>query len=139
MKSLSIKSIGWIIVSALIVIGIITVLAGGIILSNIDSVSSTWKKFQAGRSEKVRAVNALRRELGYGGLTKTIRTRLTQAKFPAGLCTPEQRIRKRIITVAYQRATTTKHLLLGAMVMLHIAVAIEVIRTHIQDAGKGKI
>lgn len=68
MKNLSIKTIGWIILPALIALGVITIVLGAIDLSNVQTVGTTWDKFQAGRSEKARAVNALRRELGYGGL-----------------------------------------------------------------------
>lgn len=55
-------------VAALVTIGVIVVAVGITVVTNVDTVSSTWERFQKGRSEKAHAINALRRELGYGGL-----------------------------------------------------------------------
>ena len=68
MRNLSIKNIGWVLVAALVTIGVIVVAVEITVVTNVDTVSSTWDRFQEGRSEKARAVNALRRELGYGGI-----------------------------------------------------------------------
>lgn len=65
---MSIKNIGWLLAAALVAIGLVVVVVGIIVATNVETVSTTWDRFEAGRSEKVRAVNALRRELGYGGL-----------------------------------------------------------------------
>ena len=52
----------------LAVTGALIVAAEFFTLSNVRDIESKWIAFQAGRSEKLRAVNTLRRELGYGGM-----------------------------------------------------------------------
>ena len=68
MKQLSLKAIALAFIVLLAATGALIVSAEYITLNNVRGIEAKWMTFQAGRSEKVRAVNALRRELGYGGI-----------------------------------------------------------------------
>ncbi|NQV54426.1 MAG: PAS domain S-box protein, partial [Rhodospirillales bacterium] len=68
MKNLSLKSAALAFIILLVTTGALIVVAGYVTLHNVRDIETKWSIFQAGRSEKVRAVNALRRELGYGGM-----------------------------------------------------------------------
>jgi methyl-accepting chemotaxis protein len=66
--NVSIKNLARSFVLTLMLVGGVSIIGELIIFTNISSVQKTWDKFELGRSEKVRALNALRREFGYGGM-----------------------------------------------------------------------
>lgn len=68
MKRPSLASIGWIIVSIILLTGIVFGAAQMMTMRNTATIRASWVQFDINRSEKRRAVNALRRELGFGGM-----------------------------------------------------------------------
>ncbi len=68
LKNLRITTIGWIFILVLVSVGIAFVAIETITIKNISKIETTWDRFEEGRSEKARALNALRREIGYGGM-----------------------------------------------------------------------
>lgn len=65
---MNLKTIALAFTLLLAVTGALIVAAEYFTLSNVRDIETKWIAFQAGRSEKLRAVNTLRRELGYGGM-----------------------------------------------------------------------
>jgi hypothetical protein len=65
---MNLKSIALAFTVLLAATGILIMAAEYVTLSNVRYIEKNWAAFQAGRSEKLRAVNTLRRELGYGGM-----------------------------------------------------------------------
>lgn len=68
LKAIRITTLGWVLVGALALVGLVVSAASFSTVSNISAVQSTWNEFEQGRSEKAQVLNALRREIGYGGM-----------------------------------------------------------------------
>jgi PAS domain S-box-containing protein len=68
LKNIRIKTIGWLFVIALVLGGGVLALSSSIVARNAASIQDNWHIFKEGQSEKIMALNALRREIGYGGM-----------------------------------------------------------------------
>jgi len=67
-KNIRIKTVGWLFALSMMLGGAVLVAASLIVDRNATSIQATWDVFKEGQSEKARALNALRREIGYGGM-----------------------------------------------------------------------
>ncbi|MAF50092.1 MAG: ATP-binding protein [Rhodospirillales bacterium] len=67
-KPLSIKATGWLFAGFIAAAGIAFGITSQIIEGNIEKVSGAWESFDQVHSDKLRLLNALHRELGYGGM-----------------------------------------------------------------------
>ncbi|HEC91041.1 MAG TPA: hybrid sensor histidine kinase/response regulator, partial [Alphaproteobacteria bacterium] len=68
LKNIKIKTIGRLFVLALVLGGGALVSSSVIVSRNAASIQNNWYIFKESQSEKARALNALRREIGYGGM-----------------------------------------------------------------------
>lgn len=68
LKNLHISTVSWVFVIILTVAGGAFIASSLVAVENASSIRAIWDEFQAGRSEKARALNLLRREIGYGGM-----------------------------------------------------------------------
>ena len=67
-KPLSIKATGWVFVGLMVMVGAVFGVTSEIALNNIEKISNAWKSFDQVHSDKLRLLNTLHRELGYGGM-----------------------------------------------------------------------
>ena len=65
---MKIKSAGLSIIIGVILLGIIIISASAISISNADNVNDIWLGFEEERNDRLRALNLLRSEIGYGGM-----------------------------------------------------------------------
>ncbi|MHA1597822.1 MAG: hypothetical protein ACTSV1_03795, partial [Alphaproteobacteria bacterium] len=68
LKNLRISTVSWIFVVVLMTSGVGFIASSIVAVENITDIRTIWDEFQAGRSEKARALNAVRKEIGYGGM-----------------------------------------------------------------------
>ena len=68
MKNAKIQTYGRVFVIALALVGGIHVTSALISVTNTSEIKASWETFELGRSEKARALSALRKEFGYGGM-----------------------------------------------------------------------
>ena len=68
MKNLSISGAALVFVVLSLLAGVALVTVAVLVLDDARNVQAVWQQFDSTRSEKSRALNALKRELGYGGL-----------------------------------------------------------------------
>ena len=68
MKNAKIKSLSRLFILALILLGAVSVTSALIAIKNTSTIQASWETFELGRSEKARALGALRKEIGYGGM-----------------------------------------------------------------------
>lgn len=67
LSNLRLSALGWIIAIILFGVALLFIAASVVTIDNIQTINTTWEKFEQTRSEKARALGALRREIGYGG------------------------------------------------------------------------
>jgi len=67
-KNAKIKSLSRLFILALILLGAVSVTSALIAIKNTSTIQASWETFELGRSEKARALGALRKEIGYGGM-----------------------------------------------------------------------
>ncbi|MBT5660417.1 MAG: response regulator, partial [Rhodospirillaceae bacterium] len=68
LKHLRIRTVAWGFIIALTIAGGLMATTSIITLEKVSLIETTWNIFEQGRSEKDRALNALRQSLGYGGM-----------------------------------------------------------------------
>ncbi|MBC8338589.1 MAG: PAS domain S-box protein [Alphaproteobacteria bacterium] len=68
LKHLKITTLGWLFVFLLILTGAFFTTTALVTVDRVSMIKTTWETFEEGRSEKARALNALNREIGYGGM-----------------------------------------------------------------------
>ncbi len=68
MRNAKIKSLSRLFVLALILLGAVSVSSALIAINSTSKIQASWETFELGRSEKARALGALRKETGYGGM-----------------------------------------------------------------------
>ncbi len=68
LKNLKLKTIGYLLIGALVLMGGSQIIGNQTSSANLQSIEKTWQRFDVSRSEKSRALIALYREIGYGGL-----------------------------------------------------------------------
>jgi diguanylate cyclase (GGDEF)-like protein/PAS domain S-box-containing protein len=68
LNSIKISSIGRLFVLGLIILGALVLFTSITVIHNTSTTESAWNLFEEAQSEKARALNKLRSELGYGGM-----------------------------------------------------------------------
>jgi len=68
LKHLRIQTVGWGFIITLVLAGGMIAISSIITLEKVSLIETTWNAFEQGRSEKARALNALRQSMGYGGM-----------------------------------------------------------------------
>ena len=76
---MSIKAAGWAFVWALLLSSGVLVVGATIVERNIQSIHFAWQEFEQSRSEKERTVNALRANLGYGGMIHRLKNAIIRS------------------------------------------------------------
>ncbi len=71
-EHIKIKTIGWLFVIGLVLLGALALIASLNISYKSTTVKASWNKFQQTHSEKTHALNALRAELGHAMDMQTI-------------------------------------------------------------------
>jgi len=77
--NLKIRTVGRLLVATLAVMVVATLISYAFSRDNIGVIDSAWQRFEISRSEKARAVNALSREIGYGGMIHNFKNYLLRA------------------------------------------------------------
>ncbi|MBT4590002.1 MAG: response regulator [Rhodospirillaceae bacterium] len=68
LNNIRISTIGWVLFGVLVVSGGLFVTSSLIAINNVSMITVAWDKFEANRSQKATTLNALHREIGYGGM-----------------------------------------------------------------------
>ena len=77
---MKIKSAGLSIVIGVILLGIVIISASAISISNADNVKNIWLGFEEERNDRLRALNLLRSEIGYGGMIHRFKNYILRQK-----------------------------------------------------------
>ena len=80
MKNFSIRGAALAFVVLSLLAGVALVAVSVLVLDDARNVQKVWQRFDATRSEKARALNALKRELGYGGLIHHFKNYILRAE-----------------------------------------------------------
>mgnify|MGYP002279110530 CR=1 FL=1 len=103
LNNIKIKTAGRLFVLALVLGGGTLALSSVIVSRNAASIQSNWYIFKESQSEKARALNALRREIGYGGMIHQFKNHILR-KDEALRAATDERLGGALAAIARYRA-----------------------------------
>ncbi len=106
LKNIKIRTIGWLFVFALVLGGGVLALSSLIVARNATSIQNNWHIFKEGQSRKALALNALRREIGYGGMIHQFKNHVLR-KDEARRAATSERLGGALAAIARYRALGT--------------------------------